>query len=640
MRLFLWRERRDSELEMIQSFRENMKNTVVVFIVVIFFIVPMVLTGVGNSFLGSAAGKNAASVGSTTISNADLRREVYLRKQNLLRQEGVDPNAEFLKDENLREPVLNQLTRRAALVESLKDGGMGISDQQANKEIAGQEQFFIDDKFNAQAYRRILTGVGYTPATYKALVKADMMVAQWSSGLQNSAFTTESESDLMIGLIQQNRSFDLITIPQKDLKETISVSDEEIAAHYNANQNAYMEEERVSVDYIELSVAKIVASINVTEDEVKEEFENELQSFTSSVEYKIAHILVDTSDQVQHDKKVAEVEQKLAAGESFESLVKDYSDDKFSLPLNGDLGALDTEAYSSEFNEAVYALEEGAVSAPVSSDFGTHFVKLVSKEEAMPPKYEDRKLAIENMIKNQRAEEEYISQLELLKELVYGAENLVDPAAQMQVQVESTALFTRTSGVGIASNNQVRVEAFKDEVLKDGYNSDVLELSNTRAVVLHKKEHKPRVVKALEQVKAGILANLERTKLKETLEGEATALINDLKGGLSAEQAATEKSYTFKAYTNVRKATGEVDPSVLSKVFSMEKGEAVSYDHTQLRNGDMQVVVLKEALLGDKSDMPEVQVNMLANQLSAQTTRNETASYEEAVISVAKIKRY
>ena len=109
---------------MLQSFRDNMKGTLVI-VVIIIFIVPMVLSGVGASFLGSVAGTDAASVDGETISRSTLNRAVYLQKQRLLSQEGVYPTADYLQDENLRGPVLDNLTRRLALANSARDAGMG-----------------------------------------------------------------------------------------------------------------------------------------------------------------------------------------------------------------------------------------------------------------------------------------------------------------------------------------------------------------------------------------------------------------------------------------------------------------------------------------------------------------------------------
>lgn len=63
---------------MLQSVRDNLKGTVVSVIVILFFILPMVITGVGSSFLGSVAGTDAAVVDGRSITKKELSREIYM----------------------------------------------------------------------------------------------------------------------------------------------------------------------------------------------------------------------------------------------------------------------------------------------------------------------------------------------------------------------------------------------------------------------------------------------------------------------------------------------------------------------------------------------------------------------------------
>ena len=625
---------------MILKFREKMKNTVVIFIVAIFFIVPMVLTGMGDSFLGSAAGQNVASVGDTKITAQELNRTIYMQRQRILAQEGVDPDADYLKDENLRGPAMTQLTRRAALLESLHKGGMSVTEEELNKTILDQEQFYIDGKFNKQAYRRILSSVGYTPTTYKSALKQDMLLSQLNAGLVSSSFNIDEELNSLVGLIYQERSFDVLTISQSSVNDLAAVTDEEIKTYYDSHQSEFMNPEQMTVEYIELAVADVASTIEIPEEAVKEAFDAELASFDSSTEYRIAHILVDASDKETHDKKVKDVSEKLASGEAFDSLVKDYSDDKFSLPLNGDLGILDPEAYSSEFNDAVYALAEGEVSSAVETDLGTHFVKLISKTESEAPVFEDRKVAITNALRDAEAEELYVEKLEQLKELVYGSENLAEPAEALGLTVEVSPSFTRTSGVGVASEKAVRDASFKAEVFQDGYNSDVLELDATRAIVLRKKDYVAAAVKPLSDVNKTILANLEREKRAKALQDKANEIIAEAKAGKSLESFVSDELITFNSYVNAKNTSADVDPEVLSKVFALDKVESVDYSSMQARSGDYKVIALSSVKLGKAEDLPEVQANMIGSQLRAQNSRFESSSFEEAVILASKIKIY
>jgi SurA N-terminal domain. len=192
---------------MLQGLRDNLKGTVVASVVVLFFVLPMVITGVGSSWLGSVAGTDAASVEGRTITRQELEREVYLQRQRLLGQQGVDPSADYLKEENLRQPVLDRLTKKEAMLSSNEKGGMAISESTVNALIVAQQDFHTDGKFDAQLYRSLLARIGSSPAMYKQEMAENMVLSQLNAGIESSSFITEMEKSSLVAIINEQRSF-------------------------------------------------------------------------------------------------------------------------------------------------------------------------------------------------------------------------------------------------------------------------------------------------------------------------------------------------------------------------------------------------------------------------------------------------
>lgn len=97
------------------------------------------------------------------------------------------------------------------------------------------------------------------------------------------------------------------------------------------------------------------------------------------------------------DAIVAEVQKKLDAGEDFDELVVEYNDDE-GMVTNPD-GYLFNEAvaseYDSAFSETAAKLEEGEISGPVVTQFGTCFLKRDGVREETELPYE----AIEEQIR-------------------------------------------------------------------------------------------------------------------------------------------------------------------------------------------------------------------------------------------------
>lgn len=95
----------------------------------------------------------------------------------------------------------------------------------------------------------------------------------------------------------------------------------------------------------------------------------------------VAHIMIiDKKDNPTFDpeERINDLYAKIQQGESFESLAKQYSDDKGSAKKNGDLKPfIKGDLRSAEFENAAYTLQNpGDISKPVKSEFGWHIIKL------------------------------------------------------------------------------------------------------------------------------------------------------------------------------------------------------------------------------------------------------------------------
>lgn len=616
---------------MLQSVRDNLKGTVAV-IVIILFIIPMVLSGVGGSFLGSAAGTDAATVNGESISKMELSREVYAQKQRILAQDGVDPASDFLKDENLTGPVLDRLTRRTAMLVAAREGGMSISDQTINKIITDQQEFYVDGKFDPERYRQLLASNGFTPASYREVLKTELLMEQQVKGMTASGFVTQAELDAIVSVIDETRSFYSIKIPAEGLREQVTVSDAEVEEYYNANQQAFVEPEKLTVDYLDLSVDKLAEGVEVAEADLRAQFEQELKDFSSETEYQIAHLLISE----ENSANVEKVSERLAAGDDFATLVEEFSEDEGSKAAAGDLGVLTPGVYPDEFETAVYAMEEGEVSPPVVTDAGTHFIKVTRKIEGQPPTYEERKDAIANQLQRMQAETTYVTMLDQLGEYTFNSGDLASASEQLNLEIKTSLRFQRNQGVGVANNQAFRDAAFSPEVLVDGQNSNVIELSNDRAVVLRKSTHEPEHIKPLEQVREQIVTTLTDKKVEELQQERATALIASLKSGENIEQVAKEQGYELNQHQDVKRTDASVDRTVLAAAFAMSKNG--KYESVALNNNEYAVIGLTNVSPGSVDKMPEQRLNGLIAQLNRENANYALSAYQGQVFETAEVE--
>ena len=107
----------------------------------------------------------------------------------------------------------------------------------------------------------------------------------------------------------------------------------------------------------------------MSEEAIQAAYDELYGSADPETEYNASHILVET------EEEAAALVTDLEGGADFAELAKEKSTGP-SGPRGGELGWFSVGAMVPPFEEAVVALEVGAVSAPVQTQFGWHVIKL------------------------------------------------------------------------------------------------------------------------------------------------------------------------------------------------------------------------------------------------------------------------
>ncbi|HRH77067.1 MAG TPA: peptidyl-prolyl cis-trans isomerase, partial [Cellvibrionaceae bacterium] len=441
------------------------------------------------------------------------------------------------------------------------------------------------------------------------------------------------------GIVGQKRTFSAITIP-KEKAAKVTPSEEEIAQYYQDNQSSFSEPEKVSLQYLEASVAELAKSQTVSEEDVKAAFDKELAEFKTEPQLSIAHILIDTTkNSADSEAKIAQVQAKIKAGEAFDALAKTYSDDLGSKELGGDLGVMTGDSFPAEFKTAVAALNEGQVSGPLKSSAGTHFVKLVKKTTPVPPTLEGRRAAITLQLATDKAAKKFTDQIKALEEATFGKSDLSGAASALGLKVQETELFSKSGAAGITAEPLVLEAAFAKDVLEQGQISKVLELPQERAVVIRLKEHKPSHIKPLAEVRSSVVETLVQQKTAAQLQALAKALSDKLRAGAKAEEAAKELGYTFAQFEKQDRFKSTADREILQFAFGMVRPAAQpQVENFATRSGGQVVISLTAATNGAVADLEAQQLAGIKSQVVQQNSTDDIAAYEGAHFSAAKVK--
>ncbi len=111
---------------------------------------------------------------------------------------------------------------------------------------------------------------------------------------------------------------------------------------------------------------------------MQESYEKFLENFPTAEERNISHILVAT------EEKAEVVAAELQSGADFAETARKFSVGP-SAPKGGELGFLRREQVVPEFAEVAFALEGGAISELVKTQFGWHVVTVSERRTPEPP---------------------------------------------------------------------------------------------------------------------------------------------------------------------------------------------------------------------------------------------------------------
>jgi peptidyl-prolyl cis-trans isomerase D len=617
---------------MLQNIRDNSQGWIAKTIIGI-IVVLLALTGFDAIFNAASNSRNAAEVNGEEISLDELNQAMNMQRRQLAQQLGGDFDPSLLDDKLVRESSLRALIDRALLLQGARDADFAFSETALDQLILQTPEFTVDGAFNAARFDQVIQQMGYTRLQFRELLKQEMLIGQLRAGISGSGFVTDEQIKAFARLEQQTRDFATITVPAN--ASAVEVSDEEAREHYEQSTDRYRSPEQVVLEYVELNKASFFDQVEVSNKEVEELYQQRIANLAE--QRRAAHILIEADDSSDADAKakIEEIAKRLSAGEDFAALAEEISEDPGSANEGGDLGFAGPGVYDPAFEEALYALEEGQVSAPVRSDFGWHLIKLLGVQSPEVPSLESMKPELVRELKAQQVEQRFVEVSKQLEDTAFESSDLAQPAQELGLSVQTTEAFGREGGAGVAANRQVVQAAFSDEVLIDGANSGVIELDPDTVVALRVKEHLQPEVLPFDAVKDDIIAQLKRSKAAEQAGETGERLIATLRDGGEIDEQWQPVEAASRNHEGV-------EPAVLQQVFRMPKpgaSDEPSYGSVRLSGGDF-VVVRLNGVSEPKAELSEEDKQNYRRFLASRSGQQDFAAYRQMLHADAEIETF
>ena len=617
---------------MLQDIRENAQGTIAK-IVIALLIVSLSIWGMDAIIGGFSGEPEVVTVNGQDITEREFLRLVQLESQRrLTRMETPDPS--LLQEDQIRRDVLEALIEQEVMIQDASEQGLALTDADIDALITQMPQFQVDGQFNRDRFVASVRNSGMGVAEFRENLRNQYVANQIRAGIVQSALVPDAAVNGLLKIQNQTRDFRTLSIPADSVADRVAVTDEEIQDFYDRNTANFRKPEQVDAAYITLSLNALAEKTEVSDEEIQAYYDQRVQELVGE-ERRASHILIEDGD--DSEKTLADIQQRLQDGESFAELAEEYSADTLSAKDGGDLGYAGRGVYDQAFEDALFSLNEGELSGPVRTRFGTHLIKLTGVRRSDAPALADIRDQLRSELARDKAEKRFAEVRTKLADSAYAADDLAGPAEELGLEVREAKNITRNGGVAPFDHEGLVRQLFSKDVLEDGFNTELIDVGDSVSVVARVRAHREEEQLPLEQVSDQIRVTLREQKLQQALREKAEEVVEALADGRSPEDLDLGDWTVFEKQS---RNGADAGADILQAAFSLARPEAEGQSvYGQVVTSEKAVVIALDGVNeGDVSE-EDAEFGQLARFLAALEGQREYSAYQQFLRDHAEIER-
>ena len=546
---------------MLGAIRNKSKGWVA-YLIVGLITIPFALFGI-QDYASRSANNSIATVNGEDIDINIYYQELNSQQRNLQQQLGAAYTQEI--DNVLKQTLIDSLINEK-LVENYADSlDIVTLDDEVRSVIEMNQAFLVDGVFSQDRYTQLLRLNSYSPAGYELAQSKALNREQIKINLNGSAFMSSAQTEQLNDLASQQRDVSYIAIQTENFEDEVSVTQSQISDYFNDNRSSFVEGRKVKVDFVELTLDAMEEPESPSAEDLQNLYDENEELYTNPERRRAQHILVENEDLAN------DLLGQIKGGADFAELAKANSEDTSSNEEGGDLGFFESGLMGAEFDEAAFAMNIGDVSDVVATDYGYfHIIKLTDIEPKTIQNFEEVESQLASLYVKNAKEKELFGLLEEFVNLSYE-ESLDMVADQFNLEMQTSDYFAEGSS---DYDPKFVASAFSSAVIDEGENSEVMEISSEKFVVLALSDLQSERERDLNEVETQIEATLKSSAAKEIIDDLAENIASALSNGdeQTASQLINDNNLEWVSEGWISRAS-ELPFGVTSKSFTLAKPE-------------------------------------------------------------------
>ena len=481
-----------------------------------------------------------------TVNGESISRRQYQERYQSVLEYYSQSNRGRLSPElaeqlGLPQRVVDEMVTERVVAQRAVTEGLALTDEEFNAAVHAMREFQDNGRFSMDRYRRFLQVRGVEAEQelrrFLTMRKVQRLVV---GGIR----VTDPEVEQAWGLRREEVRAGWAMVELAPLVAAATASAEEVAEYLKGHPEEFKQPERRKIQYVSITPKDVAPKIS--DADVEKYYTEHLKEFETPAQVHGVHLLVrvaDTGGSEAEDRaraKVAEAIKRAKGGEDLGKIAREMSEDPGSKDKGGDLGWVSKGDMVPQFEQALFALKKGEISAePVRTPFGFHAVKALDIRPASRKPLKEVAAQIRDRLVAEGGDKAARAKAEEVRPPLVKAGDFMAEARKLGLSPIETTMSKLTRPPGLTPDP---LEDAAFTLVLGG----VSEPFKTPAgwVVAKVVESIPPGVPPLEQIRDRVTAAVKREKAETAAAGRSTQLVEAAKGG-NLEAAAKKVGATF-----------------------------------------------------------------------------------------------
>lgn len=440
---------------------------------------------------------------------------------------------DFLQQMQIREIVLESLIRDRLILAAARDQGLSVSAREIQARIMEYPTFQEDGIFiGPDRYKQMLQVNGISFEDFEGQIHNEVLFEKFTELVSNGVTVTNREIEDAYQRANEQAQFDFFIVSSAGLEPEVSelLTDEGIRVLFEENIFDYRVPERRRVSFAVIETEAIRESVKLDEQDLRTAYAASIEEFTIPEEVRARHILFrlppepDEETIAETSSAAQEILSEIRNGADFSTLAEENSDDTATATSGGDLGWFRRGRMTPEFEEVAFSLKIDETSDIVQTPFGLHIIRLDGSRPEQVRPFEEVRAQLDQRITFERSEEIADQRAEELRVEVLRRTNFEDLAAQFDLELRASPLFSQLEGF-----SEVLSPEFTRQVFVAGRDrvSEPIRFGNGHVIFRVDEiveSHEPELAEVEDAVRSDLISELAEERAAEVADEFAVRL--------------------------------------------------------------------------------------------------------------------